>query len=83
MLLQQVPVYVTMSSTQVQALACCCVLQLSVRSLNNLDERFHHSYFLYLLTSLANFVTVEMYIIPLVLLISALLLKVSSYVYVP
>jgi hypothetical protein len=53
-------------------------LQLSLRSLNNLDERFHHSYFLYLLTSLEHFVTVEMYIIPLVLLIAALLLKVGK-----
>ena len=52
-------------------------MQLIVRSLNNLDERFHHSYFLYLLTSLEGFVTVEMYIIPLVALIAAIVLKVG------
>jgi len=49
-----------------------------VRSLNNLDERFHHSYFLYLLTGPESFVTVEIYIVPLVALIAALMVKVCA-----
>ncbi|GFH16200.1 uncharacterized protein HaLaN_12575, partial [Haematococcus lacustris] len=53
-------------------------LELCLRSLNNLDERFHHSYFLYAITSLTGFVTVEHYILPLVLLIAALLMKVGK-----
>uniref|UniRef100_A0A7S3VNA7 Uncharacterized protein n=1 Tax=Dunaliella tertiolecta TaxID=3047 RepID=A0A7S3VNA7_DUNTE len=53
-------------------------LEAMLRSLNNLDERFHHSYFLYLLTSPDTFVTVEVYIVPLVALIAALMVKVRS-----
>jgi len=49
-----------------------------LRSLNNLDERFHHSYFLYLLTGPEAFVTVEVYIVPLVALIGVLMLKVGG-----
>lgn len=54
-------------------------LQTVVRCLNNLDERFHHSYFLYLLTGPNTFVTVEVYIVPLVALIAALLVKVRAW----
>jgi hypothetical protein len=52
-------------------------MQVIFRSLNNLDERFNHAYFLYLLTSPQHFVTVEVYIVPLVALIAVLLLKVG------
>ena len=44
-------------------------LELVYRSFNNLSERMHHSYFLYLLTGPSTFVTVEFYIIPVILLI--------------
>eukprot|EP00798_Chlamydomonas_sp_ICE-L_P003478 gene3479-13539_t len=53
-------------------------LELVLRSLNNLTERFHHSYFLYLLTSAVHFVTIEMYIIPVAALIAVLLLQAAS-----
>lgn len=48
-----------------------------LRCLNNLDERFHHSFFLYLMTAADRFVPVELYIIPLVALIGVLVLKVG------
>ncbi len=54
----------------------CTPLQLVLRSFNNLNERFHHSFFLYLLTDTQHFVTVENYIVTLVLLILVLILKV-------
>lgn len=44
-------------------------LELVFRSLNQLSERMHHSFFLYLPTGPSTFVTVEYYIIPVVLLI--------------
>ena len=45
-------------------------------SLNNLIERFHHSYFLYLQTGQDTFVTVEMYIISVVAFLLGLVLQV-------
>jgi hypothetical protein len=55
--------------SDVTALKIAEFLELVFRSLNNLSERMHHSYFLYLLTSSSTFITVEFYIIPVVLLI--------------
>ena len=52
------------------------VLENAMRSCSVLIERFHHSYFLYLLTGPQHFVTVERYIVPLVLLIGALVVQV-------
>lgn len=53
-------------------------LEATLRSCSVLVERFHHSYFLYILTDELHFVTVERYIVPVVLLIGALLLQVSG-----
>ena len=50
---------------------------LTCRSLNNLVERFHHSYFLYLQTGEGTFVTVEMYIISVVAFLLGLVLQVG------
>jgi glycosylphosphatidylinositol transamidase len=52
------------------------VLENAIRSCSVLIERFHHSYFLYLLTGPHHFVTVERYIVPLVLLIGAMVVQV-------
>lgn len=57
-------------------------LQLALRAFNNLEERFHHSFFLYLLTSATTFVTVENYVAPLAALILLLLLKVGVCMHV-
>ena len=46
-----------------------------VRSLSNLDEQLHHSYFLYILLSPKSFVSVEEYLWPLVLLCAPLALS--------
>ncbi|KAI4339526.1 hypothetical protein MLD38_024465 [Melastoma candidum] len=43
-----------------------------VRSVNNLLEKFHHSFFLYLLTSPGKFVSVGIYMIPFALLVAPL-----------
>ena len=53
-------------------------LPLPPRSLNNLVERFHHSYFLYLQTGPVTFVTVEMYIISVVAFLLGLVLQVGN-----
>jgi hypothetical protein len=56
----------------------CDVLELVLRSCNVLIERFHHSLFLYVLTGLDKYVSVERYIGPLVALIAVLLLQVRG-----
>ncbi|GAX79694.1 hypothetical protein CEUSTIGMA_g7135.t1 [Chlamydomonas eustigma] len=53
-------------------------LELIVRSFSNLSERFHHSYFLYLQTGPDTFVTVEMYIIPVVVFLLGLVLQAAA-----
>eukprot|EP00201_Polytomella_parva_P024603 CAMPEP_0175045882 /NCGR_PEP_ID=MMETSP0052_2-20121109/4705_1 /TAXON_ID=51329 ORGANISM="Polytomella parva, Strain SAG 63-3" /NCGR_SAMPLE_ID=MMETSP0052_2 /ASSEMBLY_ACC=CAM_ASM_000194 /LENGTH=475 /DNA_ID=CAMNT_0016309533 /DNA_START=449 /DNA_END=1874 /DNA_ORIENTATION=+ len=50
-------------------------LELAFRSLNNLVERFHHSFFLYLLSDEYNFVSIERYIEPAVFCIIALVVQ--------
>lgn len=45
--------------------------------MNNLLERFHHSYFLYALLSPDRFITVEMYLVPVVCFLLALALQVA------
>lgn len=52
------------------------VLEASLRSCSVLIERFHHSLFLYVLTGLNAYVSVERYIGPLVALICVLVLQV-------
>ncbi len=52
--------------------------ELTLRSLNGLEERLHHSYTLYALLSADRFVTVELYIVPLVALIAVLPLQVRG-----
>jgi hypothetical protein len=52
------------------------VLEASLRSCSVLIERFHHSLFLYVLTGLNAYVSVERYIGPLVALICVLALQV-------
>ena len=54
------------------------VLELTWRSLNALLERLHHSYFLYVPLSPDRFVTVEMYLVPAILLLLALALQVRG-----
>ncbi|KAE9601690.1 hypothetical protein Lal_00040643 [Lupinus albus] len=49
-----------------------------VRSINNLLEKFHQSFFLYLLTSPSKFVSVGVYMIPFVLLVTPLPLVAAS-----
>eukprot|EP00775_Hariotina_reticulata_P006403 gene6403-6634_t len=58
----------------------CDVLELVLRSCSVLIERFHHSLFLYVLTGLDKYVSVERYIGPLVALIAVLLLQAASAV---
>jgi len=52
------------------------VLELTYRSLSGLLERFHHSYFLYILLSPDRFATVEVYLVPVVCFLLALALQV-------
>jgi hypothetical protein len=52
------------------------MLEASLRSCSVLIERFHHSLFLYVLTELNSYVSVERYIGPLVALICVLVLQV-------
>ena len=54
------------------------LLELTVRSLNNLLERLHHSTTLYLLLSLDSHVSIQVYMIPAGLLVAATLLQVST-----
>ncbi|KAE9602392.1 hypothetical protein Lal_00049561 [Lupinus albus] len=49
-----------------------------VRSINNLLEKFHQSFFLYLLTSPSKFVSVGVYMIPFALLVAPLPLVAAS-----
>mgnify|MGYP001807972456 FL=1 len=51
-------------------------MEASLRSCSVLIERFHHSLFLYVLTGLGHYVSVERYIGPLVALIAVLVLQV-------
>lgn len=54
------------------------VLELTLRSCSVLIERFHHSLFLYVLTGLDHYVSVERYIGPLVALIIVLAVQVRA-----
>ena len=54
------------------------LLELTVRSLNNLLERLHHSTTLYLLLSLDWHVSIQVYMFPAGLLVAATLLQVSA-----
>ena len=54
------------------------LLELTVRSLNNLLERLHHSTALYLLLSLDSHVSIQVYMISAGLLVAATLLQVST-----
>lgn len=54
------------------------VLELTLRSCSVLIERFHHSLFLYVLTGLDHYVSVERYIGPLVALIVVVVLQVKA-----
>ncbi|XP_066603061.1 glycosylphosphatidylinositol anchor attachment 1 protein isoform X2 [Prorops nasuta] len=51
------------------------VVESIVRSLNNLLERFHQSYFFYLLPSTDRYISIGLYIRPLALLITAVFIK--------
>eukprot|EP01023_Acetabularia_acetabulum_P011353 TRINITY_DN15212_c0_g1_i4.p5 TRINITY_DN15212_c0_g1~~TRINITY_DN15212_c0_g1_i4.p5 ORF type:complete len:171 (-),score=10.77 TRINITY_DN15212_c0_g1_i4:584-1096(-) len=46
-------------------------LESITRSLNSLLERLHHSYYLYLLTASDRFISVDMYCVPIILLLAA------------
>ncbi|CAL7943658.1 unnamed protein product [Xylocopa violacea] len=55
-----------------------CVVESIIRSLNNLLERFHQSYFFYLLPSTDTYISIGLYIRSLVLIIAAVFVKVFS-----
>ncbi|XP_003707027.1 glycosylphosphatidylinositol anchor attachment 1 [Megachile rotundata] len=55
-----------------------CIVESIVRSLNNLLERFHQSYFFYLLPSTDTYVSIGLYIRSLVLIIAAVFIKAFS-----
>lgn len=52
--------------------------ELSLRSLNNMIERFHHSFFMYVLPSLDSFVSIERYIVPVAALIAVVALQAAA-----
>lgn len=54
------------------------VVESIIRSLNNLLERFHQSYFFYLLPSTDRYVSIGIYTLPLVLIITTLFIKAFS-----
>lgn len=54
------------------------VVESIIRSLNNLLERFHQSYFFYLLPSTDRYVSIGIYTLPLVLMIATLFIKAFS-----
>eukprot|EP00250_Pteridium_aquilinum_P004803 c15005_g1_i1 orf=109-2280(+) len=54
------------------------LLEGTIRSVNNLLEKFHQSFFLYLLTGPNKFVSVGVYTIPLLLLLVTLPLKAAA-----
>lgn len=54
------------------------IVETIVRSLNNLLERFHQSYFFYLLPSTNAYISIGLYIGPLVLIIAGLFIKAFS-----
>ncbi|GLC39007.1 Glycosylphosphatidylinositol anchor attachment 1 protein [Pleodorina starrii] len=62
---------------QQRALSLSYCLELTLRSLNNLVERVHHSPFLYVLTDTDRFVSVERYVAPAVALTAALQLQAA------
>ena len=54
------------------------VVESIVRSLNNLLERFHQSYFFYLLPSTDRYISIGIYTLPLVLMIATMFIKAYS-----
>lgn len=56
----------------------CDAVELLLRSCSGLVERFHHSLFLYVLTDLEHYVSVERYIGPLAALVCVLALQVGG-----
>ncbi|WIA12567.1 hypothetical protein OEZ85_006228 [Tetradesmus obliquus] len=56
----------------------CDAVELLLRSCSGLVERFHHSLFLYVLTDLEHYVSVERYIGPLAALVCVLALQVTA-----
>lgn len=54
------------------------VVESIVRSLNNLLERFHQSYFFYLLPSTDRYISIGLYMRPLVLIIAGVFIKAFS-----
>ena len=54
------------------------VVESIVRSLNNLLERFHQSYFFYLLPSTDRYVSIGIYTVPFILIIATLFIKAFS-----
>lgn len=52
------------------------LLECVIRCLSNLIERINRSYYYYLLVDLDNFIPIEVYIIPVVMLLVSTLLKV-------
>lgn len=56
----------------------CRLLELVIRSVNNLLEKLHHSLFLYVMTSANKFVAVSVYMIPVFLLLVSFPLEAAS-----
>jgi hypothetical protein len=49
----------------------------ALRSLNNLLEKFHHSFWFYVMADADRYITIAIYIAPAILLIAPLIVKVS------
>ncbi|GMH43469.1 hypothetical protein BSKO_11391 [Bryopsis sp. KO-2023] len=52
-------------------------IELMFRACNSLLEKLHHSYFYYVLINTDQFITIEFYIIPVVLMLAAMTLKAA------
>lgn len=61
-----------------QVLQLAAALEGTLRSLNNLLERLHHSYFMYLLPTMNKFVPIEAYTLPPALQLLALVLLAAN-----
>lgn len=66
-----------------RVVAAAAAMEGTLRSCNNLLERLHHSYFMYLQPSTTKFTTVEAYVVPPLLLIAALLLWAAHILVAP
>lgn len=67
------------TSPEVAVIGLSECIELMLRSCNSLLERLHHSYFYYLITNAHEFVTVEIFLIPVLMMLLSLSLSVSVH----